>query len=443
MSTSLGKHVTLTKPDDFGSLLEDEGIIFTTLDKAVNWARKSSIWPLSFGLACCAIEMMSMSAARFDVARFGSEVFRPSPRQADLMIVAGRLSQKMAPVIRLLYDQMPEPKWVISMGACATSGGVFNNYAIVQGCNQVIPIDVYVPGCPPRPEALLYAILQLQKKIDSEKGSFKRVAVLSLSCGGGATLQPPPATGFTLVWSDEFNGADGSSPDSSKWTYDTGGNGWGNNELECYTNLVQNAQLKGGNLVITAIHQPAYACSGGTTRDYTSARLKTQGLFSQAYGRFEARIKIPAGQGMWPAFWMLGNNITSVGWPTCGEIDIMENIGKEPGTVHGSLHGPSSVSRTSDATAAFSLPAGQNFADDFHLYAVEWEPGTIRFYVDSNLYATFTQSQWPAGGTWAFDHPFFILLNVAVGGDWPGSPDTTTIFPQQMLVDYVRVYTKH
>jgi NADH-quinone oxidoreductase subunit B len=179
MSTSLGKHVTLTKPDDFGKLLEDEGIIFTTLDKAVNWARKSSIWPLGFGLACCAIEMMSMAAARFDVARFGAEVFRPSPRQADLMIVAGRLSQKMAPVVRQLYDQMPEPKWVISMGACATSGGVFNNYAIVQGCNQVIPVDVYVPGCPPRPEALLYSILQLQKKIDSEKGSFKRALNLA------------------------------------------------------------------------------------------------------------------------------------------------------------------------------------------------------------------------------------------------------------------------
>jgi NADH-quinone oxidoreductase subunit B len=179
MSTSLGKHVTLTKPNDFGKLLEDEGIIFTTLDKAVNWARKSSIWPLGFGLACCAIEMMSMAAARFDVARFGAEVFRPSPRQADLMIVAGRLSQKMAPVIRQLYDQMPEPKWVISMGACATSGGVFNNYAIVQGCNQVIPVDVYVPGCPPRPEAVLYAILQLQKKIDSEKGSFKRALNLA------------------------------------------------------------------------------------------------------------------------------------------------------------------------------------------------------------------------------------------------------------------------
>jgi beta-glucanase (GH16 family) len=268
------------------------------------------------------------------------------------------------------------------------------------------------------------------------------LVLLLLSCGGGATLQPPPATGFTLVWSDEFNGTDGSPPDSSKWTYDTGGKGWGNNELECYTNLTQNAQIKGGNLVITAMQQPAYSCSDGSTNNYTSARMKTQGLFSQAYGRFEARIKIPAGQGMWPAFWMLGNNISSAGWPTCGEIDIMENIGKEPATVHGSLHGPSTSARTSDASAPFSLPASQNFASDFHLYAVEWEPGTIRFYVDSNLYATFTSSQWPAGGTWVFDHPFFILLNVAVGGNWPGSPDNTTVFPQQMLVDYVRVYTK-
>jgi beta-glucanase (GH16 family) len=267
------------------------------------------------------------------------------------------------------------------------------------------------------------------------------LALMPLSCGVGAMLQPPPPASYTLSWSDEFTGPDGSSPDSSQWAYDIGGNGWGNDELEYYTNRAQNLQLKDGNLVITA-QKETYTGTDGVMRNYTSARLKTQGLFSQAYGRFEARIKIPAGQGIWPAFWMLGNNIGSVKWPTCGEIDIMENIGKEPGMVHGSMHGPSTTGPTSDLTAAFRLPAGQNFAGDFHIYAVEWEPGTVRFYVDSNLYATFNSSQWPAGGTWVFDHPFFIILNVAVGGSWPGSPDATTVFPQQMLVDYVRVYTK-
>jgi beta-glucanase (GH16 family) len=247
--------------------------------------------------------------------------------------------------------------------------------------------------------------------------------------------------GYTLVWSDEFNGKNGSLPDAAKWTYDLGGSGWGNHELEYYTNRPGNAHLQHGKLAITA-RREEFAGPDGKKFEFTSTRLKTQGLFAQAYGRFEARIKLPAGQGIWPAFWMLGDNIGVDGWPKCGEIDIMENIGKEPGTNHGSLHGPSSTSPTADLTKTINLPAGQRLSDKFHLYAVEWEPSEVRFYLDADLYATFRRAQWPAGGTWVFDHPFFLILNVAVGGDWPRAPDATTVFPQTMLVDYVRVYKR-
>jgi NADH-quinone oxidoreductase subunit B len=149
--------------------LGDFGVVTTTLEEALNWGRKSSIWPLLFGLACCAIEMMAVGVSRFDLARFGAELFRASPRQADLMIVSGRVSNKMAPVLKRLYEQMPEPRWVIAMGDCASCGGPFNNYAIIQGVDKIIPVDVYVPGCPPRPEALIYAITKLQEKIGKDR----------------------------------------------------------------------------------------------------------------------------------------------------------------------------------------------------------------------------------------------------------------------------------
>ncbi len=265
----------------------------------------------------------------------------------------------------------------------------------------------------------------------------------------GAAQQPAPAKNYTLVWHDEFDGPNGSSPDPKKWTYDLGGGGWGNEELESYTNRPENAHLENGNLVIAA-RKESYEGADRVPREYTSARLKSQGRFSQTYGRFEARIKIPGGQGIWAAFWMLGDNISTAGWPKCGEIDIMENIGKEPGVVHGSVHGPLTTGSASDVTAAVKLVSGKDFAADFHLYAVEWDPDTIRFYVDSTLYATFTPdssvSNFDASesatraGSWVFDHPFFLILNVAVGGNWPGPPDASSAFPQTMLIDYVRVY---
>lgn len=236
------------------------------------------------------------------------------------------------------------------------------------------------------------------------------------------------------MWSDEFDGAAGSLPDATNWVMETGGNGWGNNELEYYTDRAENAALDGnGSLVITA---RAEAYMG---RDYTSARLKTQGKFDHTYGRFEARIRIPFGQGIWPAFWMLGNDIGTAGWPTCGEIDIMENVGKEPTLVHGTIHGPG-YSGGNGIGASYSLPNDAPFADASHVYAVEWEAAAIRWYVDDALYETRTPADLPSGTTWVFDHPFFMLLNVAVGGQWPGNPDSTTTFPQQMIVDYVRVY---
>src|ERR1017187_289069 len=226
--------------------------------------------------------------------------------------------------------------------------------------------------------------------------------LLAGSCGGQApsTTTPPPTPSYQLVWSDEFSGTDGSAPDVTKWAIQTGGGGWGNNELESYTARPTNVQVAGGNLVITAIKED-YTGADGIARHYTSARMQTKGLFSQQYGRFEARIKIPRGQGMWPAFWMLGNNIDTAGWPACGEIAIMETMGKEPGSVRGTL--PAAWYPPEGYTAAYTLPNGQSFADDFPVFAVEWEQQQIRIYVDGILYGTDTPTGSPQSNSLPFD----------------------------------------
>lgn len=248
------------------------------------------------------------------------------------------------------------------------------------------------------------------------------------------------ATQWNLAWSDEFDGANGSRPDPAKWKFEVGGNGWGNHELEYYTDRAQNSRVEQGKLVIEARRED-YADKDGVARQYTSARLTTRESFSQAYGRFSARIKLPRGEGMWPAFWLMGDTLENVRWPACGEIDIMENIGREPASVHGSMHGPGYFGKL-DFTSTYKLPGGPKFSDDFHEFSIEWGPNVVRFYADKYLYATFVPSQLPSGEKWVFDHPFYIILNLAVGGDWPGPPDAATQFPQQMLVDYVRVYKR-
>ncbi len=232
---------------------------------------------------------------------------------------------------------------------------------------------------------------------------------------------------YQLVWQDEFD-TDG-APDGSKWAFDLGGGGWGNNELQAYTNDAQNVVVADGSLKITAIN------NGGT---FTSARIKTQGKFEQAYGRFEARIKLPWGPGIWPAFWMLGADIETNPWPQCGEIDIMEYRGQQPNLIHGSVHGPG-YSGGAAITKSYGY-ANNRFDVDYHLFAVEWGENFIHYFVDDVLYQAIEPGDLT--GEWVFDNPFFIILNVAVGGDYVGFPTSDTPFPQTMYVDYVRVYTE-
>lgn len=245
--------------------------------------------------------------------------------------------------------------------------------------------------------------------------------------------QPGPE--WQLVWQDEFEGEEGTPPSVDRWVHDEGGDGWGNAQLEYDTTRPENASLDGaGNLVITA-RKESYR-----GRSYTSARITTKELFSRTYGRFEARIQQPVGRGIWPAFWLLGANIAEVGWPECGEIDIMEYRGQLPALTRGSLHGPG-YSGGGNIGAEFAVSGGK-LNEDFHVYAVEWEPNRIRWQLDGVTFFEATPARLPAGTRWVYDHPHFIILNLAVGGNYVGPVDSSTVFPQQMKVDYVRVYTR-
>ena len=258
--------------------------------------------------------------------------------------------------------------------------------------------------------------------------------VLLTALLGGCTVdlvQTSPQRNYVLEWSDEFNGEEGTLPDETKWTYDigTGQNGWGNGELQRYTNNPENVSLDGkGNLVISAIKN--------TDGSYTSARIKTEGKFTKKFGRIEARIKTPSGQGVWPAFWMLGSDIDNVGWPQCGEIDIMEQNGKFSNLTHSTLHGPG-YSGGNSITAAYGLQNAR-FDTDFNVYGVEWSQNQIDFFINGLLFKRMTPED--VTGEWVYNQPFYILLNLAVGGSYVGAPNEYTPFPGTMHIDYVRVY---
>jgi beta-glucanase (GH16 family) len=243
----------------------------------------------------------------------------------------------------------------------------------------------------------------------------------------------PTRPAWSLLWQDEFEGAAGQAPDPAHWGYDIGTD-WGNAQLEYDTSRPENVSLDGaGHLAIVARKEPYLGSA------YTSARINTRGFFQQEHGRFEARIKMPSGRGLWPAFWLLGSDFGSVGWPACGEIDIVEYRGQEPAIVHGSLHGPG-YSGGSALTGQYQLASG-GFDGDFHVFAVEWTGDRITYLVDGIAYQSIRRTDIPPSSPWAFDHPFFVILNLAVGGNYVGPPGASTTFPQTMLVDYVRVYT--
>jgi beta-glucanase (GH16 family) len=268
------------------------------------------------------------------------------------------------------------------------------------------------------------------------------VAAAAVLVGAGVTAVVWSTSGADLVWSDEFDGADGSAPNPTNWTQVTGGDGWGNNELECYTSERKNSALDGdGHLVITANRHDGYRCADGSYNDYTSARLTTKDLHQFSYGRLEMRAEVPTASATWPAFWALGSNHDEAGWPQSGEIDVMEAVGSDPGVVHGTLHGASNAAARL-GRADWQLGGKTGFTAGWHVFAAEWSRDAISFSVDDRVYATVERADAEAVGAWPFDQPFYLLLNLAVGGNFGGAPDATATWPQRYVVDYVRVYSE-
>lgn len=274
--------------------------------------------------------------------------------------------------------------------------------------------------------------MTLRRRWTSAAAALSCAALLA-SCGQASL------GGRELVWSDEFTGAAGAAPDPASWRPVSGGDGWGNDELQCYTDSRENSILDGkGYLVVSARATPGHACADGRTNDYTSARLITQGLREFQYGTLEMRAKVPTGVGAWPAFWALGRDHETAGWPASGEIDVTEVLGREPRVAHGSLHFPAPDG--SPATITGNRTADVDLGAAFHVYSATWTPDGISFALDGATFQTATRAEVEATGRWVFDQPFYLLLNVAVGGRWPGPPSAGTAWPQQMVVDYVRVY---
>jgi beta-glucanase (GH16 family) len=282
--------------------------------------------------------------------------------------------------------------------------------------------------------------------LGTKQGAFSTLALVAvLSCSRGSA--PVAARPWTLQWSDEFNGAAGSPVNNRIWSYDIGdgcaaGNcGWGNQERQSYTSAPANVALDGqGHLAIVARAAPAgLACYYGAC-GYTSGRIKTQGKALARPGRVEARIKLPAGQGLWPAFWMLGSSLSTTPWPQCGELDVMENHGRAMNESSAAIHGPGYFGKT-PFVGSRPLPSGR-YSDDFHVFAVEWDSTRVRFFVDSAPPYTVTRTEVERYGPWVLDQPFFVILNLAVGGTFDGNPPSDAIFPATMLVDYVRVFTR-